>query len=137
MTKSRKSWSDKLANSKPAQVQRLDKDGLGMKTGQLMLISSPADLDKAIRRVPEGKCIDVKTLRERLAKKAEADVTCPLATGIFLRIVAEAANEARSAGAPVRSLTPVWRVLDAKSPLMKKLSFDTKWVLDQRARENL
>jgi hypothetical protein len=63
--------------------------------------------------------------------------TCAKATGIFLRIVAEAANEAYAHGAPPGGVTPVWRVIGPKAPLLKKLSFDPQWLLDQRAREGL
>ena len=43
----------------------------------------------------------------RLAHWHNADVTCPLVTGIFLRIVAEAAEEERLAGKS--AITPYWR----------------------------
>lgn len=137
MARSKPSWREKLARSRPAEVKRLERDGMGMKAGQRMLISSPAQIDAAIRAIPSGTSIDAPTLRARLAKAAGADVTCPLTTGIFLRIVAEAANEAHAEGAPPSRLAPVWRVIDRKMPLAKKLSFDPEWLWDQRAREGL
>lgn len=44
-------------------------------------------------------------LRENLAMLYQADYTCPLTTGIFLRIVAEAVNEEG------RTDVPYWRVV--------------------------
>jgi hypothetical protein len=107
-----------------------------MTAGQMMLISSPADIDSAIRAVPKGTTIAVQALRERLARAAGADVTCPLTTGIFLRIVTEAANEAFESGTPPAALTPVWRVIDRKMPLVKKLSFDPEWLFQLREAES-
>jgi hypothetical protein len=136
MVKTRPKWSEKLTRSRPAEVKRLDKSGAGMTAGQLMLISSPADLDAAIRAVPKGSSIDVPSLREQLARAAGAEVTCPLTTGIFLRIVTEAANEAHESGVSPTALTPVWRVIDRKLPLVKKLSFDPEWLFQLREAES-
>jgi hypothetical protein len=46
--------------------------------------------------------------RLRLARKYRANCTCPLTTGIFVRIVSEVAEEDRRAGK--RAVTPYWRV---------------------------
>ena len=132
-----KSWAEKLADSKPEQVKRLDKPMMGMKQGQMMLIASPAIFDDFIRRIPEGTAKDIKQVRDELAQKFDADVTCPLTSGIFLRIVAEAAYEAYDNGAKIDDITPVWRVIDNKSTTAKKLSFDPQFLWNQRDREGL
>ena len=54
---------------------------------------------------------------------------------MMLRIVAEAANEARQNGAGNDEIAPVWRVLDAKASALRKLTFDPAWILEERARE--
>ena len=54
----------------------------------------------------------------QLAKDFSADVTCPLTTGIFLRIVAEAAEENRLAGH--KRLAPYWRVIKEDGTLNPK-----------------
>lgn len=33
-------------------------------------------------------------------------------------------------GIPLDDVTPVWRVLDKKAPVLKKLSFDPAFILD-------
>jgi hypothetical protein len=64
-----------------------------MKAGSTMYISNPKTIDAYIRNIPKGKYTDLKTMRNDLAIEHHAEVTCPVTTGIFLRIVAEAANE--------------------------------------------
>lgn len=130
-------WIAKIARSRPAEVQRLEKDGPVMKAGQLMLISSPTDIESEIRTIPEGQSVTAADLRGRLAAAAGADVTCPLTTGIFLRIVTEAANQRMDAGEPVSGLVPVWRVIDHKAPLLKKLTFDPQWLMHLRESEGI
>ena len=70
-----------------------------------------------------------------LAKAADADLTCPFCCGSFLRICAEKAFEEVEAGQPIESVTPVWRMLPPKSPVTKKLSFDTGLLEAMRAKE--
>jgi alkylated DNA nucleotide flippase Atl1 len=76
-------------------------------------------MDALIRKVPRGKVVTLIELREKLARAAGADVTCPLVSGIFVRIVAEAAEEDARAG---RSrVTPYWRVVRDDGRLFEKL----------------
>jgi 6-O-methylguanine DNA methyltransferase, DNA binding domain len=82
-----------------------------------MLIASPLEIQDAIRRIPEGRVLRISDLRSTLAVKFRADYTCPMTTGLFLRIVAEAANEERGkAGA----LVPYWRVVGDDGQLNSK-----------------
>lgn len=133
----KKSWTDKLNDPKPHQVKRLHANIAGMKEGQMMLIPSPRIVDDFIRRIPSGKSMDVKTLREKLARKYKAEVTCPVTMGFHLRAVAEAAFESLGGGSTIEQITPFWRILDEKTPTTKKLSFDPAFVMEQREREGL
>jgi hypothetical protein len=135
--KPKPSWTDKLRASKPPEVKPVPKNFGGMRTGQMMLIPSPKLVDDFIRKIPKGKSVDMATMRAQLAKANRADGSCPLTTGIFLRIVLEAANEAHAAGKVVSDITPVWRVVDHKAAVLKKVSFDPSWILDQRELEGL
>jgi alkylated DNA nucleotide flippase Atl1 len=83
-----------------------------------MVIAHPLDVDALIRTVKRGKVITQTQLRERLARKYRADHTCPLTTGIFVRIVSEVAEEDRRAGK--RTITPYWRVLRDDGGLNEK-----------------
>lgn len=74
-----------------------------------MLIPTPLLVDRLVRQVPKGKLITGSELRRKLAEDFATNTTCPLTTGIFLRIAAEAAEEDRANGR--HRLTPYWRVI--------------------------
>ena len=84
-----------------------------------MLIPKPLDVDALVREIHQGKPATVDQIRERLARDFQADLTCPLTTGIFLRIAAEAAEEDLSRGE--RDITPYWRVVRSDGSLNEKL----------------
>jgi len=71
-----------------------------------------------VRRVQTGKLVTVGQIRRRLAKDYGGDTACPLCTGIFLRIAAEAAEEDLTRGAT--EITPYWRVVKADGGLNEK-----------------
>lgn len=81
-----------------------------------MLIASPLAVQDELATVPAGRVITAPQLRARLARRFGADYTCPITTGIFLRIVAEAALEEARAGE-----VPVWRVVSENGALLEKL----------------
>ena len=130
-----KTWGEKFNSAKPYQVKELHTDFAGMKRGQMMLLPDAKIIDTYIRSLDYGHLEDVKTMRTKLAQQHRAEVSCPVVTGIQLRVVAEAAFEDFQAGTPIEEITPVWRVIDAKTPLLKKITFDPQFVLDQRAHE--
>ena len=86
--------------------------------GSTMLIPTPKLVDELVRKIPKGKLATVSELRRKLATKFKADVTCPLTTGIFLRIAAEAAEEDRANGR--KRVTPYWRVVKDDGALNPK-----------------
>ncbi len=132
-----KSWTEKFATSKPHQVKPVPINIAGMTKGEIMLVPSPRIVADAIARIPPGQSMDVKTLREKLARTYKAQVTCPITTGFLLRIVAEAALEARAKGAKLTEITPFWRVLDAQTPTTAKLSCGVAGVMKLRRQEGL
>lgn len=83
-----------------------------------MLIPRPLDVDALVRQIPRGKLAIIGQIRERLAKEAKADFTCPLTAGIFLRIAAEAAEEDLAQGK--KDITPYWRVIRDDGSLNEK-----------------
>jgi hypothetical protein len=105
----RKNWREKMAN--PAEPQLVEPPAAWVSRygPGPMLISTPRDIDALLRTLNPGELISVKQVRSHLAEAFGANSTCPLTTGIFLRIVAEVAEEDLQAGmAPV---TPYWRVV--------------------------
>ena len=83
-----------------------------------MLIPKPLDVDAIIRKVKKGRLITQEEIREILAKKFKVKVTCPITTGIFVRICAEAAEEDKKLGK--KRVTPWWRVISSDGSLSKK-----------------
>ncbi|MHC4631584.1 MAG: MGMT family protein [Planctomycetota bacterium] len=79
---------------------------------------TPLLVDALIRKVRKRKLITVKQIREQLAKDFKADSTCPLTTGIFIRIAAETAEEDLRMGK--KRITPCWRVVKADGGLNPK-----------------
>jgi hypothetical protein len=114
---SRSSWREKL--SKPQEPRlvavppKMARFGRGM-----MLIPTPMLVDKILRQVPRGRLVTVSEVRRKLARDFSADVTCPLTTGIFVRIAAEAAEEDRANGR--KRITPYWRVVRENGGLNPK-----------------
>ena len=74
-----------------------------------MLLPTPTLVADEISTIPRGALLTVSALRLRLARRFRAELTCPLMTGIFLNIIAGAAEEQLAAGQP--PLAPYWRVI--------------------------
>ena len=118
MVKTRKSWRAKLEKEQaPRVVDVPPKMVKRFGTGK-MLIATPLLVDALIRKVEEGKLVTVRELRERLAKDFKVDSTCPLTTGIFVRIAAETAEEDLRMGRG--DITPYWRVIRDDGSLNEK-----------------
>ena len=130
-------WADKLDVPRDIEIRPVPEGRKNLRAGQLMLFPNGRAVDAAVRAIPWGQAMTLKELRAELARKHNADITCPVTTGNCLRTVTEAAYEAFAAGTPIAEVTPVWRVLDARFPALKKASFDPGIILEQRSREAL
>jgi hypothetical protein len=131
-------WTAKLHANPEPEVRPMPKDRIGLQKGDLCLLPSARLVDDFIRAIPKGRSVSILELRQRLARQYKAEGACPVHLGYHLRTVAEAACEARDRGAPVRSITPVWRALDADALTMKKLSpRNAAWINERRAKEGL
>jgi hypothetical protein len=116
--KTRKSWREKMNNPNlPKVVDIPPRMQKRFGTGT-MLVPSPNEVEAFIRTVRKGGVTTVSQIREFLAGKHAANVTCPLTTGIFVRIAAEAAEEDASVGKA--KITPYWRVLKDDGSLNPK-----------------
>jgi hypothetical protein len=133
----KKTWLDKLNETKEPKIKRIDIDFADIPAGSNMFIATPKIIDKYIQEIGVGKRIDTKTLRKDLALAHNADYTCPVTTGIFLRIVAEANYEKLQQGKNVREITPFWRVIEPNSVLAKKLTFGQDFLLQQIEKERI
>lgn len=117
--KSRTPWAEKM--KKPAQcvVEILTEDKSKAYPAGRMLIPTPKAVDAIVSTIPKGELLTTDRLRKILAAQNNADYTCPLTTGIFLRIAAEYAEEQLAGGA--KNVSPYWRVIRDDGSLIDKL----------------
>ena len=104
------------------------------KIDSIVNVASPRSIANFIAKIPYGSEKSVKLMRRELAENANADNTCPLTCGIFLRIAIEASIE-QSNG--VKPDLPFWRVIDRNSSLIKKLPISEKDLTKLRNSEGL
>lgn len=115
----RKSAVDKRDTAREPYVKVLvEEKGKAFPAGK-MLIASPLTVQRIVERVPAGRVITFGALRAALAKQFGADYACPVMTGIFLTVAADAAEEERLAGSTDNM--PWWRVVRDDGGLMEKL----------------
>jgi len=116
--KPRGTWREKLEKQQePRVVDTPPKMQSRFGAGK-MLIPTPALVDALMQKAPPGRLVTVEQIRQRLAQDFKVDSTCPLTTGIFIRIAAEAAEEYRHMGR--KNITPYWRVIKSDGSLNEK-----------------
>jgi alkylated DNA nucleotide flippase Atl1 len=110
----RKSWREKLRDDKglprvePMPGKMVARWGAGT-----IVIPAPLEVDELMRGVPVGRVTTINHIREALAKRHGATIACPMTTGIFARIAAEAVEEEGGG-------TPYWRTLKSGGELNPK-----------------
>jgi hypothetical protein len=119
MATKQKSWQEKLCQAKglPKIVKLSGKAATGW-GGARMVVPSPLEVDAVMKKVPQGKLATIAEIRATLAKKFKTDIACPLTSGIFTWIAANAAEEQRQQGK--KNLTPWWRTLKTGGELNPK-----------------
>ncbi|RLF41675.1 MAG: hypothetical protein DRN12_02545 [Thermoplasmata archaeon] len=105
--KASKSWREKLEKENPSHGKIVK-----------ILIPKPLDVEALIRKIPTGKLATLGQIMDKLARDANADKSCAKVTGIFLRIIAEAAEEDIEHGEEI--ITPYWRVIRNDGSLNEK-----------------
>src|SRR5262245_56835911 len=115
----RKTWDEKLNDAKDlpkvVQLKGKAKERWGVNT---LAIASPRELFSFIQKVLTGSVTTISDLRSAVAKKHGAELGCPLTTGIFTWIAANASEEleAKQPG----SGAPYWRILKSDGSLNPK-----------------
>ncbi len=74
-----------------------------------ILIPKAVDIERLINKTQKGELLTNNSIRETLAKDKNVQVTAAIPTGIFLKFIAEAAEEERAVKKD--KVTPYWRVL--------------------------
>ena len=110
-------------------IKVLDKGFSDIPAGKRMLISSPEKISDFIFGIPKGSFFSIKELRKELAVNAGADTTCPVTTGIFLRMAIEQHLNTND--------FPYWRIIDENHPIVKKLNLDKNQIKQRRFDEGI
>ena len=117
MSYKRKSWAEKLADSKDlprvCDASKSKRGGTGT-----FVIPAPLEVDTLMKKVRKGKLTTIAEIQRVLAKTHSTTTACAITTGIFAWIAAHAADEAEQGG---RSrITPYWRTLKTGGELNSK-----------------
>jgi alkylated DNA nucleotide flippase Atl1 len=117
--RTKKSWKEKLGDSKGLPKVGSIEGKMSARWGTgTMVIPSPTEVNAIMREVPSGKIITINEIRALLASKHNVTIGCPITTGIFAWIAANAAAEEAAAG--VAQVTPYWRTLRSGGELNPK-----------------
>ena len=93
-----KSWKEKLADSKGLPKIGRVMGNMTKRWGTgTMVVPAPKEVDAVMKRVPAGRLITINEIRAKLARKHKTNICCPITTGIFAWIAANAAAEAKRA----------------------------------------
>ncbi len=115
------SFAERYDQARPTYTKVNKKRFADLEAGTTVLIPSPADIEAEINHLAADERITFTELRQRLATRHHADGSCPVMTGMNLRVVAELAIEAVDTGIDQAEVAPVWNVIDPDSPLAAKL----------------
>jgi len=132
-----KSWIEKRDAKKEHQIKINPKRFADMPAGIMMLIPTPKIIDDYIKEIHTGSFVNVKQLRSEIANQYKADMSCPMVTGISLRIVSEAAYEEYKKYMILDQITPFWRVVEPDSSLAHKLTCGIDFLIENQIRENI
>ena|SRR5437899_723295 len=117
--RAKKSWKEKLSDRKGLpKLGKIEGKMMSRWGAGTMVIPAPSEVDEIMRKVPKGKLITINEIRALLASKHNVTIGCPITTGIFAWIAANAAEEsARTGGGRI---TPYWRTLRSGGELNPK-----------------
>lgn len=119
MASKRKTWREKLADSKDFPRVETIPEGMARKWGEgTIVIPAPYEVDELMRQVRRGKLTTINHIREAVATRHGATIGCPIVVGILARTAAGAAGEDLADGK--KRITPYWRTLKAKGELNPK-----------------
>ena len=131
----KKTWIEKRDCNKSYKIKTIYKKFADIPEGSKMFIATPRIIDDYIKHIPYGKSTELSTMRNDLAIEYQADNTCPVTIGIFLRIVSEASYEELKSGKGIEEVTPFWRIVNPKSKLANKLECGAEFINKQRGNE--
>ena len=119
MAKLKKTWQEKLNDDKDLPRVEEITGNMSQRWGTgTFVIPAPREVNEIMRQVPKGKLTTINEIRKKLAKKHGTNIACPITTGIFAWVSANAAEEAYASGK--KDITPWWRTLKTGGELNPK-----------------
>ena len=116
---SKKTWKEKLYNANGLPKVQVIDENMSQRWGTgTFVIPAPAEVYEVMEGVPEGKLITISEIRQILAKKHDTTIGCPLTTGIFAWVSANASEEIKANGEGKG--IPYWRTLKSDGSLNEK-----------------
>ncbi len=129
----KKTWLQKFEEDKKPQIEKLEGEGAIRWGGETMVITSPKIIATIIQEIPKGYLANMNFIRSSQARQFKTDIACPLTTGIFLRIIAEAFEEQKTISNDLG--IPYWRVIKDDGSLNLKFpggpDLQAKYLLDE------
>ena len=98
MSKIKKTWVEKRDCDKEPLVKINPKSWSDMPKGIKMFIPTPKIVNQFVCNIPKGNFKNMKSLRRDMAVDFDAQMSCPMVTGISLRIISEASYEKHMLG---------------------------------------
>jgi ribosomal protein L13 len=123
----KKTWQQKMADKENLpKILKLEKKfpcynavhKMGADAGDDVVLVNASEVAGVMTKVPRGKLTTTVEICRAIAKKHKVKACCSLTTGIFVMIVANAAEEMKAEGKP--NSTPYWRTVKADGSLNEK-----------------
>lgn len=119
MAMKRKTWSEKLQDTHGLpKVEKITGKKVKKWGEGTIVVPAPMEVNELMSKVPLGKVTTINDIRLVLARKHGASICCPITTGIFAWIAANAAEETSHAG--LEPATPYWRTLKSGGVINEK-----------------
>jgi len=118
----KKTWKEKLLDNKnfPKTLKLEPRfpcyralKVMGAELGDSVVLAPSLEVEAIMKQVPEGNLITLAKICEQLADKHNTQYCCTLTTGIFINIVANAAEE-------MKRDVPYWRTIKNNGQLNDK-----------------
>lgn len=131
--KIRTSWKVKMNKPALPEIKTGPVEWNARYGGDKMVIPTPRLIEKILFEIPKSKILSLTQLREHITEECKADYACPLTTGIFLRIVAEYAEEIKNEGG--LKIPPYWRIVRDDGSLFEKFPGGPEAQMEKLKRE--
>ena len=117
--RSKRTFREKLDDNKDFPRVQPIAGGMKKRWGPgTVVLPAPREVETLMRNVKKGRVTTINHIREFLAQRHGATVSCPIVTGIHARVVAGAAGEDEAEGKKL--VTPFWRTLKSGGELNEK-----------------